>query len=706
MDVVDQPILLGTKGILLMTRTSSALSGSTPLRHAWDPLASLAKTTATAVVGAAMMTLAIDTSCVAAADRYVRVNQLGYRSSDFKIARLLSKTNRQGASVQLVRTSDSIVVWSGFAGASGGNWGTFGFVHPVDLSSFATAGTYRLRLPATGEESIAFTIGNGGGLGIDYEHLGTALSGFFGYQRCGNTNPVLHDACHLLDAHHIVGGPDDGDPVDAVGGWHDAGDYIKFLSTEAISTQFLLWADEIHPGLAGDTDENGRSDLLDEAVIGVRHLLKYRYQPNRFLYQIQDSDDHSEGWRMPEDDDLTANRPAFYGAGKNQLGRLAAALARASVSLRSTAPGLADSALFAAQNAYASAATAPNLTNGEFYGDATWQDKMGLGAIELYLATDDPFYLAEAKSWSDQAGPGYWLSWDTMNGWLNALLAPYYAPALDRLREDLDNFASQSASHPFAMTATETWGINTVLTGVAALALLHERITGDHDYAALAYAQRDFVLGTNPWGVCFVGGLGSTSPQDFHHQVAVLANGGALYGCLTEGPAPLSVIQENGIVLEDPDEYAEFQATRGVYHDDRNDYVTNEPTLVQNATAVLMTALFASRGLAPAATPDPRANVLNAWTLEVWPNPARSFVEIKLTPPLSSAAKARLSSPGAHVDVMDVAGRRVARLMLRSDPVYGLAAEWTPATDGAFAPAGSYWVVADGAEPRRLTILR
>src|SRR5262245_2772940 len=71
-----------------------------------------------------------------AADRYLRPNLLGYRGSDPKVARLLSKTNRAGATVQLIRASDQVVVWTGAVPASQGTWGTFGFVHPIDFSAY------------------------------------------------------------------------------------------------------------------------------------------------------------------------------------------------------------------------------------------------------------------------------------------------------------------------------------------------------------------------------------------------------------------------------------------------------------------------------------------------------------------------------------------------------------------------------------------
>ena len=64
---------------------------------------------------------------------------------------------------------------------------------------------------------------------------------FFRVQRCGNSNPAAHGPCHLNKS-VIVGGQRDGQTIDVSGGWHDAGDYIKFLGQTSASTWFLLSA--------------------------------------------------------------------------------------------------------------------------------------------------------------------------------------------------------------------------------------------------------------------------------------------------------------------------------------------------------------------------------------------------------------------------------------------------------------------------------
>lgn len=60
--------------------------------------------------------------------------------------------------------------------------------------------------------------------------------GYFRYQRCGVAVPGVHPVCHLDDARRR----DTGEHVDEVGGWHDAGDLRKWMSTTPLNALALL----------------------------------------------------------------------------------------------------------------------------------------------------------------------------------------------------------------------------------------------------------------------------------------------------------------------------------------------------------------------------------------------------------------------------------------------------------------------------------
>jgi len=135
------------------------------------------------------------------------------------------------------------------------------------------------------------------------------------------------------------------------------------------------------------------------------------------------------------------------------------------------------------------------------------------------------------------------------------------------------------------------------ILGAALEAGWYEELTGGSAYAALARAQVDFALGRNPWGVSFLIGAGSTWPYDPHHQVAYLGlkpQGRELLGAWMGGPVAAWVFNGQDTALAEPDEYAAFQSSQAVYHDDRHDYVTNEPSVALNATGLLLAATLAT----------------------------------------------------------------------------------------------------------------
>ena len=64
-------------------------------------------------------------------------------------------------------------------------------------------------------------------------------------------------------------------------------------------------------------------------------------------------------------------------------------------------------------------------------------------------------------------------------------------------------------------------------------------------------------------------------------------NNGYLPGALSAGPAPLNILSEFNIKRIN-ERLAKFNSDSVQYFDDRFDYITNEPTIVGNATALFV----------------------------------------------------------------------------------------------------------------------
>ena len=101
-------------------------------------------------------------------------------------------------------------------------WGGNNYI--ADFSDFHQEGLYfiRLKVNETKEisDSYVFPIREN-----IYLELATKAAKWFYYQRCGTEVEGFHKACHTEDA--II--KTDGTKVDVTGGWHDAGDYGKWM---------------------------------------------------------------------------------------------------------------------------------------------------------------------------------------------------------------------------------------------------------------------------------------------------------------------------------------------------------------------------------------------------------------------------------------------------------------------------------------------
>ena len=89
-----------------------------------------------------------------------------------------------------------------------------------------------LQLEESGATSPEFTIGG-------YPPYQEDLLFFMRQQRCGY-NPYLDMVCHMRDGRTVYAPVPDGSFMDASGGWHDAGDQLKYLITASNATARML----------------------------------------------------------------------------------------------------------------------------------------------------------------------------------------------------------------------------------------------------------------------------------------------------------------------------------------------------------------------------------------------------------------------------------------------------------------------------------
>ncbi len=586
----------------------------------------------------ALVVLLISTAIAARPEIFIRVNQVGYRPEFLKIAIVFSQQPLRNIKANLVDQSAGHTVAATFkAGGNLGAYGQFGYHYAIDFSACITPGRYRLII-RNKFQSEAFEIGEN----IYNEPQAIAL-GYIRQQRCGY-NPFFNEYCHQHDGKTMYGPMPDSTYIDVSGGWHDAGDHLRYLLTSGNTVCRLLLAyreaevefsDRVDD--LGKPNPNGIPDILDEAKWGLDWMLKMHPQPDQLFHQVADDRDHI-GFKLPFADSADygwgpgSYRVVYYATGQpqglgkyqntstgnaNLAGRYATAMAMAAEIWRTELndPEFAERCLQAGREVYAMGLAQPGCQEGTpcrvpyRYHEVTWVDDMEWGAAELYRITGEQHYLEEAVNFARQAGADPWMGADSASHYeyypfmnmghyalfdqvdksLQDTLIGYYKTALDRIAQRAENFV-YGIGTPFI------WCSNNLAAAVVNQCLLYERMSGDDSYRELLVAHRDWLLGRNPWGVSQFVGIpvaGGITPR-YPHTAVTLEWDEPINGGMNDGPVYSSIYKQlKGIRLSRPDHFAAFQSDLVVYHDDIWDYSTNEPTLDGTAEALFFLCLLA-----------------------------------------------------------------------------------------------------------------
>ena len=568
---------------------------------------------------------------------YIRVNQIGYLTGESKTAIAFSHSAIKENFLLISENSKSTITTIKSIHSKSKGWGTFKFYYEIDFSNIRSQGKYFLQGENTKNKSSIFSISDNA-----YQHQTEKLLGFMRQQRCGY-NPFLDVVCHKKDGRSMFGPMPDSTFIDVSGGWHDAGDQLKYLITGSYAAAHMLLAFELYPkrfidevNASGQAYPNGIPDVLDEAKWGLDWILKLHPGPSQLVHQVADDRDHI-GWKLPDNDPSdygwgnNSYRVAYFATGKpqglskykseatglaNLAGRSAAAMALASRIWREhiNDPGFADKCLKNARSLYQMGREQEGFQQGNSYGapyrytEETWADDMEWGAVELYKATGDKHYLEEAKQYARVANTVSWMNLDSAAHYqyypfinmghfvlheqvekdFQDTLAGYY-------RNGIEYTFKRAEKNPFGIGVPFIWCSNNLLTGLITQVILYEKMTSDIQYHQFMVEQRDWLFGRNPWGTSMFTGIPADGeyPQDVHTSIWALKKL-KVPGGLVDGPVYSSIYNSLiGLTLHQPDEFADVQNNHVVYHDDIGDYSTNEPTMDGTAGAILMMAHWA-----------------------------------------------------------------------------------------------------------------
>jgi len=425
------------------------------------------------------------------------------------------------------------------------------------------------------------------------------ISRMFYLQRCGAVSAAhagrfAHQACHTASAR--VFGTDS--LLRVSGGWHDAGDYGRYVVPACKTVADLLLALRAAPEAFGDDwgipeSGNGVADVLDEVRFALNWLFLMQRRDGGVYHKVTCA--YFPDMVLPEDE---TDELIVFPVSTAATGDFAAVMAMACTAFEPIDRAFARRCLHAAERAYGFLKSSgpipfhnpPGVVTGE-YADETDEDERYFAACALYEATGGADYLADAASLYRE-GRSADFGWADVGGYGNALLFFGERVCSDetlagRIRADLlstaNTLARRSEKDPYGVSlSTFAWGSNMYLLHNAMALLLAYDAQENERYLLAAKSHLNYIFGGNALGMSFVTGVGPSSPKHPHHRPSV-ALGEAMPGMLVGGPNQyLQDIMARALLSGKP--------AAECYMDVSESYSTNEVATYWNSPLVYVSA--------------------------------------------------------------------------------------------------------------------
>ena len=526
----------------------------------------------------------------------INIDQVGYRPGGQKIAVFRDVTDQTEFTVVNADTKEA--VFTGKLENRTENKSADEINWTGDFSSVSEAGKYYISCSGL-DDSYTFEIGE-----KVYSDLINDSVRMLYLQRCGvkvEDKDFGHEACHT-DMATVYG---TNEKIDVSGGWHDAGDYGRYVVPAAKAVADLLYAYDAAPELYSDDTgipESGNNipDILDEARFELEWMMKmqsadggayHKVSCATFPAYVMPTKETAELIVTPVSSTATADLCAamalaseFYGKYDADFAKKCMEAAEKSWSWLEANPG------FVFKNP-------ADIVTGE-YGDLSDKDERYWAAVQMYRATGDEKYTANVSSVS------IGLDWSTVGDYGNIALltmkdadkgSELYASAKKAVITQADKMISNVEASPYGSPLKSyAWGSNMTIANAGIIFALAQQLSGNESYGKAAQAQLNYLLGVNPVGICFVSGYGTVSPKNPHHRPS-MAVGHAMKGMLAGG------VNEN---LEDSAAKAYCQDLPAAkrYVDNSESYSTNEITIYWNSPLTYLLSLTENAGTAPEQT--------------------------------------------------------------------------------------------------------
>ena len=498
-----------------------------------------------------------------------------------------------------VMKSDGSYVCSGRADTRVENTSAKEIDYVGDFSAVTEPGRYYI-MAEDRSESESFPVASD-----VYAEVFQKSMAFFYLQRCGCKLPKEaagiygHEACHTGIG--SVYGTDE--KKDVSGGWHDAGDYGRYVGPGAMAVAQLLYAYERNEALCDsyvspqkDTTAHKLPAYLEELKYELDWMMKMQREDGTLYHKA--SCRSFCGFIMPEEE---KEEIVISPVSVTATADFAAVCAMAVPFYAKYDEAYAEKLTQVSRKAYAAMKTMelpggfknpPEITTGE-YGDACDTDERYWAAAQLYKTFGDREYLEDFEALAkEKIYQGY--GWVDMGSYGNLAYLTAGRPVDEALKSAIvqeilnraDELLKTASSDGYGTALTQKeygWGSNLSVANNGLHLYDAFELTGDRRYLDAASEQLHYLLGRNPMGLCYVTGCGTDAVKHPHHRPSGFL-GKAMPGMLSGGPCDwLADETVKGIFTKET-------APAKCLCDMTGSYSTNEVTVYWNSALIQLLA--------------------------------------------------------------------------------------------------------------------
>src|SRR5271157_3709460 len=539
----------------------------------------------------------------------IKLDQVGYLPESVKIAVVAAPAK----TFEVKRASDKATVFKDELGPASLDADTGDSVQIADFSKLREAGTYYLDVPGVGQ-SWPFSIRPD----VFSRTYYLAMRAFYG-QRCGTAVDLgpefpgyTHPACHLKGEFHSSSGKQG--ERDNIGGWHDAGDYGRYIVNSGITTGTVLWTWEIFgsklQGIKLNLPEsgNGTPDILNEARWNLEWMLKMQDEDGGVWHK--QASEHFPGFVMPEDDHLTSEVIGTGQAPYKSTCATADLAAVAAIAVRVYAPFDAKFAarnLDAARKAWLWTEKFPNVTfrnppgvNTGEYGNPSCADERLWAAAELWRTTGEAVFndyfvkhypdfrpsldSPSPEGWKEVAALGLWTYALGMQKGADATAIADIRKRTAAAARAIVEHTRKNPYHVSLLTKDYVWGSNGVVANYGMELLVANLLAPDPSFVECAQDNLHYLLGRNTFSLSWVTQLGANPFHHPHHRPSAAGKNAEPWPGLLSG-GPNAWRQDDALKKLPPG-----LPPAKIYADDQASYASNEIAINWQAALVFLLA--------------------------------------------------------------------------------------------------------------------